>query len=66
MKLYYIVNVMMDFSSVILKKVIFAKMNKGFTYIFRFFLFLTSCYLILISFLQLFANTVCSNAFSCK
>ena len=37
MKLYYIVNVMMDFSSVILKKVIFAKVFKGFTYIFRFF-----------------------------
>lgn len=30
MKLYYIVHVMMDFSSMILKKVIFVKIFKGF------------------------------------
>lgn len=64
MKLYYIVNVMMDFSSVILKKVIFAKIFKDLC--FQIFLFLTSYYLILISFLQLIAGDVCSNAFSFK
>ena len=68
MKLHYIIHVMMDFSSMILKKVIFEKIFKSFVSraLLIFSDFFWPYYLILVSFLQLFADGICSNAFSSK